>query len=68
MVSVWACDPRGDLVWLACYREQIEIPDQPKLLQAVYERHKFKTIGIEAVASNRALFQFAQRLHWRLCR
>src|SRR5262249_56677335 len=63
VVSVWASTPRGDLLWLDCVRRRVEIPDQPRLLQEVYERHRFKSIGIEAVAANRALFQFAQRLH-----
>ena len=62
VVSVWCATPRGDLVWLACYREQVEIPDQPKVLQKVHDAHKPKAIGIEAVASNRSMFQFAQRL------
>lgn len=63
VVSVWVGTPRGDLLWMSCTRRQVEIPDQPKVLQEVYDRHRFKSIGIEAVAANRALFQFAQRLH-----
>src|SRR5262249_22363344 len=63
VVSVWASTPRGDLLWLDCVRRRVEIPDQPRLLQEVYERHRFKSIGIEAVAANPALCQFAQRLH-----
>ncbi|HYH63585.1 MAG TPA: hypothetical protein VD866_02700 [Urbifossiella sp.] len=62
-VGVWANSPRGDLLWLDCVARRLEIPDQPKLLEEVYARHKFKSIGVEAVASNRALFQFAQRQH-----
>lgn len=60
--SVWASSPRGDLLWLDCTRRWLEIPDQPKLLEEVYAKHKFRSIGIEAVASNRAMLQFAQRL------
>ncbi len=62
-VGVWANSPRGDLLWLDCVARRLEIPDQPKLLEEVYDRHKFKSIGVEGVASNVALFQFAQRLH-----
>lgn len=62
VISVWTNSPRGDLIWLDCVRAQLEIPDQPKLLEDVYLKHKPRSIGIEAVASNRALFQFAQRL------
>lgn len=61
--GIWAITPRGDLVWRDCVRRQVEIPDQPKLLQEVYDKHRFRCIGIEAVASNRSMFQFAQRLH-----
>lgn len=61
-VGVWVNSPRGDLLWVDCFRRWLEIPDQPKLLEEVYEKHQFKSIGIEAVASNRGLFQFAQRL------
>lgn len=63
VISVWANSPRGDLLWLDCVRRWVEIPDQPRLLDEVYRRHKFKSIGIEAVAANRALLQFAQRQH-----
>lgn len=55
--------PRGDLLWVDCFRRWLEIPDQPKLLEKVYQKHQFKSIGIEAVASNRGLFQFAKRLN-----
>lgn len=61
VLAVWVVTPRGDLIWLDCIRDRLEIPDQPKLLHAAWERHKFRTIGVEAVASNRGLFQMAQR-------
>jgi predicted phage terminase large subunit-like protein len=60
--GVWANTPRGDLVWVDCIRRQVDIPDQPKLLEEVYRKHRFKAIGIEAVASNQSMFQFAQRM------
>lgn len=61
-VSTFVVTGRGDLLWLGCERERLEIPDQPKLLASGFERYRWKTIGVEAVASNRALFQMAQRL------
>jgi len=61
--GIWACTPRGDLVWVDCIRKQVDIPDQPKILVEVYTKHQFRSIGIEAVASNQSMFQFAQRLH-----
>jgi predicted phage terminase large subunit-like protein len=61
--SVWANTPRGDLIWVDCIRRQVEIPDQPKLLQEVYDKHQFRFIGIEAVASNASMYQFATRMN-----
>lgn len=61
VLAVWAVTSRGDLIWLDCFRDRLEIPDQPKLLRAAWERHKFKTVGVEAVASNRGLLQMAER-------
>jgi phage terminase large subunit-like protein len=57
----WTTTPRGDLLWLGCILGQVEIPDQPKMLDEAFKRFGWKWIGIEAVASNRALFQFAVR-------
>ena len=59
---VWYATQRGDLIWLDCIRRQIDIPDQPKLLGEVYEKHRFRIIGIEKVASNQSMYQFAERL------
>lgn len=63
VISIWANTPRGDLIWIDCYRRQVEIPDQPKLLQEVYDKYRFNFIGIEAVASNASMYQFAQRMN-----
>jgi hypothetical protein len=34
----------------------------------VYAKHHFRSIGIEAVASNQSMFQFSQRLHMNAMR
>lgn len=60
--GVWANTPRGDLVWVDCIRRQVDIPDQPKLLAEVCAKHKLMAIGIEAELSNRAMYQFAERM------
>lgn len=60
--SVWTTTPRGDLIWLDCIRRQVEIPDQPKLLGEICAKHGFKFIGIEKVAANASMFQFAERM------
>ena len=62
VICAWAVTPRGDLLWLDCRRHWAEIPDQSKLLADAAAAHHPKAVGVEAVASNRGLFQFAQRL------
>lgn len=64
VISVWAVTTRGDLLWMGCVRKQVDIPGQPKLLAEVFQRWPtLKAIGIEAVASNQAMFQFAVQMH-----
>lgn len=61
--GIWTNSPRGDLLWVGCECLKLEIPDQPKLLEELYAKYKFKTVGIEAVGANQSMLQFAQRLH-----
>jgi len=61
VIAAWLLTPRGDLVWWDCDRGQLEIPDQLPRLQSFYNLHRLAYVGIEAVASNQALFQFANR-------
>lgn len=53
--------PFNDLVSFGFHLEKLEIPDQPAVLEAFYRRHGLHWCGIEGVASNVALLQFAQR-------
>lgn len=61
VVSSFIVSPRNDLVWIGCKRFQAEIPEQPKMLEIEYRKHRHDWVGIEAVANNVALFQYAQR-------
>ena len=62
VVGVFSVAPGcGDLVWLHAERFQAEIPDVVPRLQEVQKRWKPSYMGIEAVASNRAVLQLAQR-------
>ncbi len=61
-VGLFTVSPRGDLIWLDIAVEQLDIPDQPELLGRLYSRWRWSVIAIEAVGSNRAFFQYAQRL------
>ena len=49
------------LVWLGCDRFQAETPDIVPHIQQAVLRWKPTTVGIEAVAGNRAVLQLAQR-------
>lgn len=60
--GIWLASPRGDLIWLDCLRRQVDIPDQPKLLEEVYAHHRFSIIGIEAVGANRSMYAFAKTM------
>jgi phage terminase large subunit-like protein len=62
VISLFNVSPNGNLVWRACYRRQIDIPEQPQLLNEVRMRYDYKFIGIETVASNRGMFQHAQKM------
>jgi phage terminase large subunit-like protein len=61
VISVWTVSPTGDLVWLECYRFKAEIPDILPHIQRVARIWKPSFIAIEAVMSNRGVFQLAQR-------
>lgn len=61
VVSAWTVSPWADLVWLGCDRFRADIPDiVPRLARSV-RRFEPRVTGIEAVASNRAVLQIAQR-------
>jgi hypothetical protein len=70
VISDWVLSPRADLVWLGCERFKAEIPDIVPRISAAYLRTKpgpdqrgrgASWIGIEAIASNMAVFQIATR-------
>lgn len=61
-ISTWVVTPRGDSLWIGCRLAKLDIPDQPKLLMSEWNRHRWASIGIEAIAANRSLFQMAERL------
>lgn len=61
VISAWCVSPWGDLVWLGCNRLKREIPDiVPEIGKAV-RRWRPDFVGIEAIASNRAVYQIACR-------
>ena len=63
VIATWAVTPDHHLIWLDCERFRVEIPDILPRLQAAYARWQPLYVAVEAVASGRAVFQFAQRTH-----
>jgi hypothetical protein len=61
VISAWAVTPVHDLCWLGCHRGRWEIPDIVPQIQAAYKRWRASSVGIEAVASNAAVYQLARR-------
>lgn len=70
VICAWAVTQRNDLIWLDTVRFRAEIPDILPRVQAVWDRWQvgnlrnvplLKFVGIEAVASNCAVYQAARR-------
>ncbi len=61
VISVWCLSPRNELVWLACYRFQKEIPEILFEINKAVNRWRPGMVGIEAVAANSAVLKFCQR-------
>jgi predicted phage terminase large subunit-like protein len=61
VVSTWAVTPDARLIWLDCHRFRADIPDIVPQLEQAWQQWRPLFIGIEAVASNRAVLQIAQR-------
>ena len=59
--AAWLTTPMNDLLSFGFQLEKIEIPEQPEMLEKFYRRHNLQWCGVEGVASNVALLQFAQR-------
>lgn len=61
VISTWLLTDRFELLWIGCKRERAEIPEQPDILEAEYKSRGMEWCGVEGVASNVALLQFALR-------
>lgn len=61
-IGTWIITERFDLIWFACKRQQLEIPDQPAVLQAQYNKWKMEFCGVEEEFGNRALAQHGRRM------
>lgn len=57
VLSTWMISPKANLLWWGCERDKIEIPQQVRLCQASYQRHKPAFVAIEEVMNQRSLAQ-----------
>jgi phage terminase large subunit-like protein len=62
VASSWLVTQRYDLLWIGCRRVQLEIPEQPKIVQEEYIRHGCEFVDIEALMANVALYQLCSRM------
>jgi phage terminase large subunit-like protein len=61
VAGTFCISPKARLIWLACDRVQLDIPDQVPFVQQLVMRWRPRIVGVEAVMSNRALAQLLQR-------
>lgn len=59
--GVFAVTPKANVVWLACRREKLEIPDQVQACKALYRAYRPQFIAVERVMNQTAVAQTLQR-------
>lgn len=59
--SVFCVTPKANVVWLACRRERLEIPEQVAACKGIYRRYRPQFVAVERVLNQTALFQTLQR-------
>jgi predicted phage terminase large subunit-like protein len=61
VLTSWALSRAGDLFLLDVDRRQLEAPDQTKMMRAALDKHGLSFIGVESVAYQLSLSQYARR-------
>lgn len=61
VLTSWAMTPERDLILLGVDRRQLEGPEQIGMMQRAMTQHKLRFIGVEAVAYQLTLLQYAKR-------
>jgi predicted phage terminase large subunit-like protein len=65
VISAWGLTKAGDLLWLDCHRGRWEVPDIPKQIAPLFERHRCTEVVIEGGGTQKGIVQLCQR-HPRL--
>lgn len=61
VLSTWLITPKANVLWWACERDKLELPDQVLRCQESYRRHKPAFVAIEEVLNQRGLAQTLRR-------
>ena len=62
VLGTFAQCPNGELLLLEIFRERLEGPDQPTLIQRKYEEYKPVLIGVESANMGLTLYQLLRRM------
>jgi len=60
VISAWATNPLGHLVWLGCSRYRIEVPEIPARIAEEYLRHHADRVHIESGGTQKAVAQLTR--------
>lgn len=60
-LSTWLLTPKANVVWAACERDKLEIPEQVAVCQRSYRRHRPQFVAVEEVLNQRSLAQLLRR-------
>lgn len=61
VISTWCLSPQSNLVWLDCYRDRQEIPDQLAVAKRLYRRWQPQFVTVEEVLNQKAHAQILRR-------
>ena len=61
VLSTWLITPKANVVWMACERDKLEIPEQVSQCQKSYQRWHPAFVAIEEVLNQRSLAQLLRR-------
>lgn len=61
VVSSWGLTPGGELLWLGCYRDRLELPDIPARVAQEYRAHRLARVYVEANGPQKGAYQLVRR-------
>ncbi len=61
VLSTWLLTPKANLLWWACERDKLELPEQISTCQNSYRRHRPAFVAVEEILNQRGLAQMLRR-------